>query len=239
MHVAVGHLNRDVVRVRLGSGEHLVEHDAQRVEVCAFISAAARDEFRCDIADSADERFRRGFARHSACESEVSEFDLPVGAQKHVVGFEIPVDHPGFVNSFECGEDRVDDADGLAGCETAAELQFLAQSDRLEVLHDQIHDVPIAGLIVYRDEVGVGQPGGVHRLAFEALNKRGVARQVRVHDLDGDLTVKPQVGSAVHHGHAAAGDNGFDAVAAVEDDADQLITDLCHAAPPNCGCSVR
>ncbi|SII95339.1 Uncharacterised protein [Mycobacteroides abscessus subsp. abscessus] len=228
--VPVGDLDGHVVGVGLGAGEHLVEHDADRVEVRAGIRPCPGDEFGGDVADGADERLRRRRRGDRAGEPEVGELDLTVGAEEDVVGFEVAVDDAGRVDGLEGGEDRVEDDDRLPRGEGAAVLELAPQGHRGQVLHDEVDDVAVAGLVVDGDEVGVGEATGVDRLATEALDEGVIGDEVLVHDLDRDLAVETQVGAPVDHRHAAAGDLRIDPVPVVEDDPDERVGQRIHRA---------
>ena len=240
--VPVGDLDGHVVGVGLRPGEHLVEHDADGVEVGAGVGTGAGDELGGDVADGADEGLRRRRRGDGAGEPEIGELDLAVGAEQDVVGFEVAVDDARGVDRLEGGEDRVEDDDRLPRGERSAVLELPAQRHRGQVLHDEVDDVAVARLIVDGHEVGVGEATGVDRLPAEPLDERLIGDEVLVHDLDRDLAVEAQVGSAVDHRHAAAGDLRVDPVAVVEDHADERIGQRVHRASsqrPRCICTAR
>ena len=72
----------------------------------------------------------------------------------------------------------------------------------------------------------MGEPGGGAGLADEAGGELVVVAEPGVHHLDRDRAVQPEVGGLVDAGHAAAGDPGADAVAAVEQPPDQGVAEL-------------
>ena len=228
--VTVGDLDRHIVGIGLSAGEHLVEHDADRVQIGTCIGAGSGDELGSDIADGADEGLRRRRRGHGTGQTEVGELDLTVGAQQHIVGLEITVDDPCRMHGLERGEDRVEDDDRLSGSEGAAVLELTAQRHRGQVLHDEVDDVAVTRLIVDGHEVRVGEATGVDRLPAEAFDEGVIGDEVLMHDLDRDLTIETQIGAAVDHGHTAAGDLGIDAVAVVEHRADEGISAGVHRA---------
>ena len=76
----------------------------------------------------------------------------------------------------------------------------------------------------------MGETTGVDRFPAETFDEGVIGDEVLVHDLDRDLAVEAQVGAAVDHGHAAAGDLGIDAVAVIEHRADEGISASGHRA---------
>jgi hypothetical protein len=66
------------------------------------------------------------------------------------------------------------------------------------------------------DDRGVVDAGRRARLAFEPGAERGIGGELGVHHLDGDGTVEPDVGAAVHSGHSAAREHGPHLIARVQ-----------------------
>ena len=126
--VTVGDLDRDFVGIGLSAGEHLIEHDADRVQIGARIGSGPGHELGSDIADGADQRLRRRRRGHGTRQTEVGELDLTIGAQEHIVGLEVTVDNARRMHGLQRGEDCVEDDDRLPGGEGAAVLELTAQS---------------------------------------------------------------------------------------------------------------
>ena len=230
MYVTIGDLDGDFIRIGLHPGEHLVEHDADRVEVGADIRASPRDELRRHISDSADQGLGRRRGSDGARQTEVRELDLTIGAEEDIVGFEIAMDDSRGMDCFECCEDRIEDDDRLTRSEGAPVLELAAQSHRRQVLHHKIDRVAVAGLVMDGHEIRVGQPSGVDGLASEPFDEGVVADEVVMHDLDRDLTVKAQIRAAVDHRHSTARDLRVDAVPVIENGADERIRTGTHSA---------
>ena len=120
------------------------------------------------------------------------------------------------------GEHR---GDGMRRHRAAFAQQF-AQRATLDQLHDQERVLAVEALVVDRDEAGILQSRDRAGLALEPGEELLVARVPRIHDLAGDRPVQPEVESPVHRGHAAGGDQGVDAVAPVQHDADERVRSL-------------
>ena len=125
----VGDRHRRLAHVGLLAREHLVHHDADRVDVAAGVGDTARDEFGGEVRDRSEERLPgRGVRARGPGEPEVAELDAPVVGEQHVLGLEVAVDDAGLVRGREAGEDGVHDVDGLLGRELLVVLQQLAQA---------------------------------------------------------------------------------------------------------------
>ena len=92
-----------------------------------------------------------------------------------------------------------------------------------DILHGEEDGAFVVALVEDADDVGVREPSGRPGLADETGGELVVVAQPRMHDLDGHDAVEPQVGGLVDTGHPAARDARPDAVATVEDAADQGV----------------
>ena len=77
-------------------------------------------------------------------------------------------------------------------------------------------------------DVSILELGDGAGLELEAGDELGVGRVLRVHHLDRDGPVEPQVETHVHGGHAAARDHRIDAVAALDAGTDQPVARGVH-----------
>ena len=154
-------------------------------------------------------------ARAGARDAEVGDLDAPLAVDDHVVRLDVAVDDPVLVRVAERGEDlaRVRDRDRQrAG---AARDDQLLQRAALDVLH---HDVVRAvgdAAVVDRDDVRVREPGGVRRLAAEALDELLVVRVPLVEDLHRDVAAELLVLGEPDVGHAARAELALEPVAAL------------------------
>src|SRR4029079_2428738 len=92
-----------------------------------------------------------------------------------------------------------------------------------EVLHRDVVRALGVAAVVDRDDVRVGEPGGVLRLAAEALDELVVGRVPVVEDLDRDPAPELLVLGEIDVGHAAGAELADDLVTAVEDRVDQGV----------------
>ena len=232
--VLEGDLHRLLALVRLLADEHLVQHDAERVDVAARVGHSACDQLGSEVGDRAEQlRAGGGVGRRGTREPEVADLDAAVLGEQHVLGLDVAVHDAGPVRGGEPGEDRVHDRHRLRHREAALLAQEFAQSDARQVLHDQVGHVAVLTLIEDVDHVRVGEPRGGPRFLDEPALEHGVIAQVAVHHLEGDPALEPQVGGHVHGRHAAARDARAHPVSAVDQTSDQRVGLLTRAHDPS------
>jgi hypothetical protein len=149
-------------------------------------------------------------------------------------GLDVAVHETCAVRDSERVEHAVDQVERRADRQGALLAQVAAQVGPVDVLHREIARLTVEPLVVHTDETGVREAGRRTRLATEARDEvRAVRarRQVRVHDLEGDLAVEPTVDGEVHRGHPATRDAGHDLVPPVDQAADERIGDGCSHGP--------
>ena len=125
------------------------------------------------------------------------------------------------VRCVETLEDRIEQHEGLLGSQRAELLHDIAQRASWHVLHCEVHVAIGLALVVDPHHVRVRQACSRLRLTLEPADEIGILRQMGVHDLEGNDSVKAQVDSLVHGGHSAASQHGANLIATVDDGADQ------------------
>ena len=109
-------LHRLLALERLLAGEHLVHHDADRVDVAAGVGDAAGDEFGGEVGDRPEQRgARRGVRGCGARQPEVADLDAAVVGEQHVLGLQVAVDDARLVRRGEARQHGLGDVDGLLG----------------------------------------------------------------------------------------------------------------------------
>src|SRR5665213_2336967 len=134
---------------RRACNEELPEQHPQRVDVAAAVGSLAREDLRCGVARSPDERAWRSQSRirSGSSDAEIDETDLAGESHHHIVGRDVSMDDPSYTVSVrERSSDLANDVDhyrrrdGLAAAERAgselcegAALNVLLRDERLFV----------------------------------------------------------------------------------------------------------
>ena len=226
VHVLVRDAERALAGVRDLAGDHLEQQDPGRVDIGPAVRIAPLDLLGGQVRDGADDhplRHALAVGLDRAGQSEVRHLDPAVVGDQDVLGLDVPVHEAGGVGGGEGLEHGVEEHERLLGRERAVLPQDVAQRPARDVLHREVDQAVVLALVVHRDDMAVGEPGGGARLALEARDEGLVVRQVRVHDLEGDDAVQAQVEGLVDGRHAAAGEQGDDAVPAVDGPADEPV----------------
>ena len=230
--VLIRDLHRLFALVRLLAREHLVQHDAQRVDVGARVGGALRDELGREVGDGAEQLLARGRVRaRRARESEVADLDAPVLGQQHVLGLHIAVDEARSVRRGEPRENGMHHRDGLVDRQALGVIEQIAQRRARKVLHDEVGDVAVLALVEDADDVRVAQPGRGAGLLDEPRLEPVVVAQVVVHHLEGDAPLQPQIGRKVHRRHSAARDSAAHPVSAIDEPPHERVGDRTRGHP--------
>ena len=193
---------------RRAAAEHLVEDDAEAVDVGARVDRLALDLLGREVLGRADHEARLGEvgALGRLGDAEVGDLHPAVAGEQHVGRLDVAVDEPGPVG----GVERLGDLGGQPGrlprVDRRRVVEALAQrAPGHQLHHDRLGAVLRAG-VVDRDDARVGEAGGGDRLLAEPGDEAVVGGEVGVEQLHRDLAAQDLVGAAPHLGHAAGRD---------------------------------
>ena len=218
----VGHvLHRDrdrrVALERHAAREHLVEHDAERVDVGLRADAAPARLLGREVLGRADDRADLGHLRVAGVrDAEIGDLDAPVVADEHVVRLDVAVHHAVLVRVAQAGEHLHRDRDRALRRQRPLGLDDLLERAALQVLHRDVGPAVGLAAVVDGDDVGVVEARRGLRLAPEALDELAVLGIALRHDLERDLAAEARVLRQVDGRHAADTQAPEHAVAAVE-----------------------
>ena len=151
-------LERRVARERDLPGEHLVEHDADRVEVGGLVDRRAARLLGREVLRGADDRADLGhLARAGARDPEVGHLQPALGADEHVVWLDVAVDDPVLVRGRECGEDLAGVVDRDLDRRRPAPDDQLLERAPVEELHRDVVGALGLAAVVDRDDVRMAQ----------------------------------------------------------------------------------
>ncbi len=204
--------------------QHLVEDDAERVDVGALVDAVAHRLLGGDVVGGAEDAAGR---RHPvllelARDPEVGQLRPPLGVDQHVLRLDVAVDDVARVGDGEAAGDLDRVGERFLRVERADPADPLLQRLAFDVLEDDVGVAAVLAGVDHGDDVGVGELGHRPRLLAEALELVGLLGHLAVHHLDRDVAVERLVARQVDGRHAAAAELRLQAVAAREHGADHL-----------------
>ncbi len=177
--VQVDHGERRLGTERLLAGEHLVEDDAQAVEVAAPVEGKPVPLLRAHVVRRAEDRAVAGdvaLEPELAREPEIDECDAAIAAQQHVAGLHVPVQDADRVQHAERGRELPQVAERLAPGQGAAHAR--AQVAAREILHREVDVVVGHAEVEDARDVGVVEACREVVLAQEAVEGRAALRHV-------------------------------------------------------------
>ena len=186
------------------AAQHLVEHDAEAVEVGAAVDRLGLDLLGRQVLGGAEERPLLGEVGRlgGLGDAEVADLHPAVLGQQDVGGLDVAVDEAGGVGDRQ----RAGDLGGDVGGDPRVDLAVVepgAQGLAAHQLHDDGLDAVVAARVVDVDDRRVRQAGDGDGLVAEAGDERLVGREVLVQDLDRDGAPQHLVGAEPHLRHAA------------------------------------
>ena len=218
-HAVPARLRRRIVQVRpqLGlitiacvgdlAGEHKAEQAAERVHVHARVHPLAADLLRRDVVERPDPvaGLRRARSRERVLgEPEVGQVHVVLGTEQDVRGLDVAVHEPGVVRGVQRRADLRDHARRPLRRELSLAPHQAADVVAGDVAHRDVRDAVLLARVVDRDHVGVIDRRRDLGLAHEPRAHRLVIQQPGRDHLQRHGAVERELGSPVHHAHAAA-----------------------------------
>ena len=222
VHLPVGDAHRIVAGEWGTPGDHLVHHDAERVQIAARVGLGALGLFRREVRRRAHHRPGLGQVRLRRCvegsgDAEIGDLHRPVRADEDVGRLDVSVDEPGGVGETEGGGDFAGDLGGLLRVEVAVGPQDVGQRAPVDVLHGDEVRRGVLAPIEHVDDVRVVEVGRCLGFAAEALDEVRVDGELREQHLDRHLAIEQAVVADEDVGHPATPD-ALDQLVAIVDD---------------------
>jgi hypothetical protein len=223
VHLLIGDAHRVVTGERRLPGDHLVQHDTDRVQVATRVGLRALSLLGGEVGGGAHYvadlgEVALGGRVHRTGDAEVGHLHLAVGADEHVGRLDVAVYHAVAVGVAERSGDLAGDLGGLNGIDVPVRLQNVGERAATHVFHRHEVGVRVLAPVVHADDVGMVEVGRGLRLAAETLDEVRVDGELGEQHLDGHRPVEQLVARQEHVGHAAAPDALFEFVAVVEND---------------------
>ena len=205
------------------AGEHLVEHDAERVQVRLAGHGTAEGLLGRDVVGRAEDPAVRGESLLVQCagDPEVGDLGRALLVDQDVLGLDVTVDDVTGMRHPEGASDLDRVRDRLGRGQAAGAADPLLERLALDVLEHDVRPAVVLSVVDHPDDVRMRQLRHRPRLPAEALELVGVGGDLAVHQLDRDLALQRLVGGPVDRRHPACPDPGLESVAAVERGAEQ------------------
>jgi len=200
------------------AGQHLVEDDAQGVQVGAGVAAPGHALFGGHITQRAHQRPGDGVlgGPDDLGDAEVGQDGLALLAEHDVGRFQVPVDDAGLVGIAQSGEGIDQDADHFARRHAPAVDPVGGQVGLQRIALEQLHHHEVQPVlhveVVDLDDVGVAEGGHGACLPAETRQEFLLLHQVGAQHLDRHVPVELRVVGLVDLGHPAATERLEDAV---------------------------
>jgi hypothetical protein len=208
---------------RPATGSELVEHDAQRINVCGrsrrIESACLRREITrrpaaaCVARSIAPSAYFAGYRDRAEIGKPRVNTKVRRRGKQDVLRLHIAMDDPGDMEPGQSTCDLTSDGDRLWGWEQSSS-QHLAQGLSLDQLRHQGDDAVVENKIVNRDEMRVHDPGQRGPLPDKPADELRVMAESLMEDLDGNLATSGAVGGAPDRPGSTAADLRDQGVAA-------------------------
>ncbi len=214
--------------------EHLVQNDADAVDVGRWTGDAAGRLFRRHVSGRSGNRRHRsvGAPLCQAGHAEVPDLDPPVPGDEDVCRLDVAVDHALRVRpreracQLQCDFARLRRGD-------AASAQPARETLAVDQLSDVVEPFRRCAHVEDLDDPWVTDRGEQLRLALEAPRPLGILGPPRLDHLDRDRPRQAPVTASVDATERALADDGVELVSAVEGEAGQV------RSARHCGCLSR
>ena len=177
------------------SGQHLEEHDAQRVDVRLTGHRPAEGLLGGDVVGRPEHPpvCRQALLGQRAGDPEVGDQGPAVAVDEDVLRLHVAMDDVRVVGRAERTRELDRVSDGLRDLEPSEPADALFERLALDVLEDDVRRPVVLAGVDHRDDVRVAEPGDGPRLAPEALERVGVRGDLAVQRLDRDLALEHRV----------------------------------------------
>ena len=209
-------------------GQHLVEHDAERVDVRLAVDVVAERLLGRHVVGRAEHAAVGGqpVVAQRAGDPEVGHLGRALGVQQHVLGLDVAMHDLVRVR----GPERAGDLDRvrqrLVDRQPAHPPDPVLERLALDVLEDDVGPVLVLAGVDHADDVGMRELGDRPRLAPEALQLVGVGRHLPVQELDRHPPFEVDVEGLIDRRHPSRADLGVEPIPATEQHAHERAHEL-------------
>ena len=210
VHVLYRHSHRRIAVEGHFARQHLVQHDAQGIDVGLFVHVGASGLLRGEIVHGAHDGLlllaHQRAAGNGLRNAEVRDLGRPVLGDHDVMGLYVPVDELMLMRHGERGSHLFGDIRRAVRIERSLFLDDVGKRSALDEFHDDVVDVALFAYVVHVDDIGMHETRRDLGFPAEALDEHGIFRIFRPEDLDGNKAGEQTVSCLEDDGHAAFAD---------------------------------
>ena len=205
-------------------GQHLIHHDAERINVAAIVDHRALGLLRRDIMHRAERLARERVLRCAdPGDAEVRDLDAAVLEDQNVVRLDVAMDDAASVRVLKRLGDLHRKMQRLAPIERPLALHILLEGNALDQFHDDVIHTAGAGDVVHADDVGMRKHRNGLRFRLEPTAELLIARKLLLEDLDRDKAVQAVIQRLIDLRHATGADVFENLIPVVQQSSDVAI----------------
>ena len=216
------------------SRQHLIQCNAQRVDIALFIAESSPGLFGRGVVDGSHDIGGDRITGSRLRDSEVRDLHLSVPGNNDVLGFYISVYDMVSVRDFKAHGNLQSDRNGFLVSKPSPLCDIILESDPVHQFHYDVVNALFLADVIDIDDIGVHQAGCRLRLYTEFRYEIGVLGKLLLEHLDRNIAVQSVIFGFIYICHAA-GPDFFKDLVAVSDQ----HTDLNHVLPPLTGKTAR
>ena len=205
--------------------EHLIEHDADGIDVGLAVGDVSSRLLGRDVVNRADRLVGHGARRlvGKARDAEVGHLDGAVLQQHDVLRLDVAVNDAALMRVLQRLEDLGGEVQHVLPLDDTLTVDILLESDAVDIFHDDILDHIAEADIIDLDDVRMRKHRDRLGFVLEAADEFLIVEVLVLEDFDSDLAVVDGVVAAVDICHAADADQLVNFIASVQTLADILV----------------
>src|SRR5665213_1852294 len=209
VHVLTRHLDRRVTNERRATGEHLVEDDAERVDIAATVDRSTLGLFGREVRRGSHDRTFFGqlvFDRHRLGDAEVGDLYLAIARDQNVARLDVAVNDTVAMRVTEGRRDLRYQSRRMRRRERSPAAQHVGERRAVHQFHDNEVRAVVFAPVKDRHDVRMREVRRRLGFATEALDEQRVGAEFRIQSFQGHRTIEKGVLRPIDNGHTAAGD---------------------------------
>ena len=182
---------------------HLIQGDAERINIAALIAVPASGLLRGNVVNRTHGCRIHRLGGDCLGNPKIRHLHLSIPGNDNILRLNIPVHNVMAVSRRNARRHLDGNADGLLVLQAALLFDIALEGDPLDQLHDNVVKRFFLHNVVDADNVRMGQPGRCLGLHPEFINERPVKGEFLFQYLNGNQAVQGMALGLIDHRHAA------------------------------------